>query len=216
MSYHSGRIDEEDPYGANKLKLEFGEDNADKGQSGYVTKDSGVRAQFDSGMVRDTEDGKPRFDLTMPLDIPFEEQMWTRFAELMARGAEKYTERNWEQANSESELKRYLSSALRHFMQWYHGDTSEDHASAIFFNVTAAEAVKYKMSQGVEESVNEKTYEDFFKDIDAEPVSKQSNLVPYENCPYRKGGHQGKVCFQEGDSCYKCGWTLYGTEKESD
>lgn len=33
---------------------------------GYVTKDSGVRAEYASGMVRDTQDGKPRFDLVIP------------------------------------------------------------------------------------------------------------------------------------------------------
>lgn len=215
MNYHSGRIDEDDPYGANKLKYEFGEDNANKGEPerkaktsvDFVTKDSGVRAQFDSGMVRDTEDGKPRFDLTLPLDIPYDEQMLTRFAGLLARGAQKYTERNWEQANSQEELNRYYSSAFRHFIQWITGETDEDHAAAVWFNVQCAEYVKYKMSQNGKESVNEKTYEDFFKDIGAEPVLKQ-NIVPYENCPYRKGGHQGKVCFQEGDSCPKCGWTL--------
>jgi hypothetical protein len=116
-------------------------------EKGWTTKDSGERAQFDSGMVRDTEAGKPRFDLTMPQGIPFTEQMWTRFAGLMARGADKYTARNWEQANSQAELDRYLSSALRHFMQWYYGETDEDHAAAVYFNITAAEAVKWKLSQ---------------------------------------------------------------------
>lgn len=111
----------------------------------WQTKDSGKRAEFDSGMVRDTEEGKPRFDLLLPLDVPFKEQMLTRFADLMARGAEKYTERNWEQANSQSELDRYYSSAFRHFMQWVMGETDEDHAAAVFFNINAAETVKYKM-----------------------------------------------------------------------
>lgn len=111
----------------------------------YETKDSGERAEFGSGMVRDTEAGKPRFDLTEPLEIPYEEQMHTRFALLMARGAEKYTARNWEQANSQDELERYYSSAYRHFKQWLNGETDEDHAAAVFFNITAAEAVKYKL-----------------------------------------------------------------------
>lgn len=117
-------------------------------RNNWQTKDSGERAQFESGMVRDTEEGKPRFDLTQPLGIPYEEQMLTRFANLMARGAEKYNERNWEQANSQKELDRYYSSAFRHFMQWYHGDVSEDHASACFFNITAAETVKWKLANG--------------------------------------------------------------------
>lgn len=113
----------------------------------WETKDSGTRKEFDSGMKRDIEDGKPRFDLTEPLGIPYEEQMSTRFAGLMSRGAEKYDARNWEQANSEEEMARYYSSAYRHFKQWYHGETDEDHAAAVFFNITAAEALKYKLNQ---------------------------------------------------------------------
>lgn len=111
----------------------------------FETKDSGARAEFDSGMVRDTEEGKPRFDLMVPDGVPYEEQMLKRFADLMARGAEKYTERNWEQANSSAELNRYKSSAFRHFMQWLCGEEDEDHAAAVFFNLTAAETVKTKM-----------------------------------------------------------------------
>lgn len=114
----------------------------------FETKDSGKRAEFDSGMVRDTEDGKARFDLTIPKGVPYKYQMSTRLAELMARGAEKYDARNWEKASGQSELDRYESSAYRHFMQWINGETDEDNAAAVLFNITAAETVKYKMSQG--------------------------------------------------------------------
>ncbi|MGI5245463.1 dATP/dGTP diphosphohydrolase domain-containing protein [Dactylosporangium sp. CA-139066] len=111
----------------------------------FETKDSGERAQFASGMVRDTEKGKPRFDLLMPKGVPFREQMLTRFAALMARGAEKYAARNWEQADSEAELERMLSSAFRHFMQWMAGETDEDHAAAVMFNLMAAETLRWKL-----------------------------------------------------------------------
>jgi len=113
----------------------------------FETKDSGVRAEFASGMVRDTENGKARFDLLLPLGIPYEEQMLTRDAQLMARGAEKYEARNWEKANGEAELARYRSSALRHLMQWIAGERDEDHAAAVRFNIMAGEAVAYKMRQ---------------------------------------------------------------------
>lgn len=118
----------------------------------YVTKDSGERAEFESGMQRDTQSGKPRFDLLVPEGVPFEEQLLTRFAALMGRGAEKYAERNWEQANSAEELARMKSSAFRHFMQWLTGETDEDHAAAILFNVLAYETTAYKISQAEEES----------------------------------------------------------------
>lgn len=108
----------------------------------YETKDSGERIEFESGMHRDTIDGKPRFDLMMPLDLSYDDQMLVRFAELMARGAEKYGERNWEQANSVDEYRRFKASAFRHFMQWYLGEDDEDHAAAVFFNITGAEYVR--------------------------------------------------------------------------
>lgn len=110
----------------------------------FKTKDSGERAEYDSGMVRDTETGKARFDLLLPADVPYAAQMLTRFAELMARGAEKYSARNWELAEGEEELARYKSSAFRHLMQWISGEVDEDHAAAVMFNLMAAETVKYK------------------------------------------------------------------------
>lgn len=111
----------------------------------WETKDSGARSEYGSGMVRDTEEGKPRFDLIRPLGVPYEQQMLTRFAALMARGAAKYNARNWEKADSEEELKRYYSSAARHFEQWLAGEQDEDHAAAVYFNIMAAETLKYKL-----------------------------------------------------------------------
>lgn len=116
--------------------------------SDYVTKDSGVRAEYDSGMVRDTQEGKPRFDLLFPEGIPFEAQFLTRVAELMTRGIVKYGERNWEKANSPEELRRFKASGLRHHAQYQAGDAAEDHAAAVVFNLMAAEYVKYKIGQG--------------------------------------------------------------------
>jgi len=111
----------------------------------YITKDSGKRATFDSGMVRDTTKGKPRFDLISPLDIPYEEQMLYRRAMLMERGCAKYGERNWEKANSIEELHRAKESAYRHFMQWFFGLKDEDHATAVQFNIDEAELIEYKL-----------------------------------------------------------------------
>jgi hypothetical protein len=81
----------------------------------------------------------------IPRGIPFEELYLTRIANLYARGAEKYDERNWEKANSQKELDRALESAFRHFMQWYAGETDEDHAAAVFFNINEAETIRTKL-----------------------------------------------------------------------
>ncbi len=119
----------------------------------FETKDSGERAVFDSGMQRDTESGKPRFDLLIPEGVPFDDQLLTRFAALMARGAEKYTERNWEQATGDAELVRFKSSAFRHFMQWFCGERDEDHAAATLFNMMGFEATEFKMKDSLDASV---------------------------------------------------------------
>ena len=111
----------------------------------FITKDSGARQEYKSGMIRDLQLGKPRYDLCIPLEG---KTMFTRWAELMDRGAVKYGERNWEKANSKEELDRFKASAFRHFIQWFTGsDQEEDHAAAIYFNVQCAEYVKDKLTK---------------------------------------------------------------------
>lgn len=112
--------------------------------SEFTTKDSGERVEFESGMRRDTANGKPRFDLLVPDDVPYQDQFLTRLAGLMARGSEKYGDRNWELASSDEEMRRFKSSAYRHFMQWFTGETDEDHAAATVFNLLAHETIKAK------------------------------------------------------------------------
>lgn len=108
----------------------------------FITKDSGAREEFTSGMVRDVQDDKPQYDL---VDWP----MIERWALLMGRGAKKYGRHNWKKATGEAELDRFKASALRHMVQWFSGATDEDHAAACYFNIAGAEMVKAKMS-GVE------------------------------------------------------------------
>jgi hypothetical protein len=107
-------------------------------------KDSGKRLSFASGMVRDVDDTKPAFDLVIPERVPYEELMLTRWAELLRKGAIKYSRRNWEKADSQEELDRAKASAFRHFMQWFSGETDEDHAAAVFFNINEVETIRYK------------------------------------------------------------------------
>lgn len=106
----------------------------------FETKDSGQREEFPSGMVRDTQDNKPRYDL-------IDEPMLTRWALLMMRGAIKYGEDNWRKADSQEELKRFQASGFRHFIQWIRGDEDEDHAAAVFYNIAAYEATKRKLER---------------------------------------------------------------------
>lgn len=121
----------------------------------FETSDSGVRSEYASGMVRDTNAGKARFDLLHPKDVPYSDQFLTRCAELMARGAEKYSDRNWEKAAGTEELERFKESAARHFQQWLNGETDEDHASAVFFNLLGYETTQYKLGKEPDAQANE-------------------------------------------------------------
>ena len=104
----------------------------------FETKDSGRREEFQTGMVRDVQDDKPRYDL---IDAVF----LKRWAELMARGAKKYGENNWRKASTQEELTRFRASAIRHMFQYLDGDRSEDHAVAVAFNLAGAEMVSEKL-----------------------------------------------------------------------
>jgi hypothetical protein len=103
--------------------------------SEFQLRDSGERQQFDSGMVRDIQDGKILYHLVAS------GPMLKRWAIHLTAGAKKYTEDNWMLASGDEELKRFRASAFRHFMQWYNGERDEDHAAATFFNVNGVEYV---------------------------------------------------------------------------
>lgn len=87
--------------------------------------DSGERSQFSTGAVRDTGAGKGRFDLISPYALK-------RLAVHYENGAKKYGDRNWEKGIP---LARFLDSALRHLNTFRDGDRSEDHLSAVLWNV---------------------------------------------------------------------------------
>ncbi len=111
----------------------------------YEIKDSGERKEFESGMVRDTAANKTEFDRVA--DGP----MLRRWAEHLTKGCVKYPDvspglPNWTLAADIPEYIRFRKSAFRHFIQWFLGDTDEDHAAAVFFNINGAEYVKKRFS----------------------------------------------------------------------
>lgn len=110
-------------------------------------KDSGERIEFASGMVRDISSNKPAFNYILPKDIPFTDQMLTRVAEHLRKGAIKYSPRNWERADSHEEAERARESALRHMIQWLTGEDDEDHAAATIINVIFAETMSFKANR---------------------------------------------------------------------
>ena len=121
----------------------------------FVTRDSGAREEFDSGMVRDTAAGKVRWHLVA--DGP----MLGRWAGLLTRGADKYQDdearakgepNNWLKARGQGEYQRFRESAFRHFMDWFYGKEDEDHGAAVFFNINGAEFVREVMEGGQAET----------------------------------------------------------------
>lgn len=104
----------------------------------YQVKDSGVRQEYPSGMVRDTTKNKTLWSLV------YDGPMLKRWAEHLTKGARKYSARNWMKAGGDEEKERATDSAARHFAQWMAGETDEDHAAAVFFNINVVEYVKEK------------------------------------------------------------------------
>lgn len=114
--------------------------NTIRGEGEYITKDSGKRLDFASGMRRDVSDDKPQYDLVWRPGIK-------RLAQLMGRGAKKYGKHNWMKASGQEEFDRFRESALRHMFQWMDGETDEDHMAAVIFNLFGAEYVKQKLNE---------------------------------------------------------------------
>lgn len=90
---------------------------------------------YPSGMVRSDPRGKTNYLLIR------RGPMYERWAQHMTKGA---LGDNWMRASSVEERQHFIESACRHFEAWLRGDTDEDHAAAIFFNINGAEYVLRK------------------------------------------------------------------------
>jgi hypothetical protein len=87
--------------------------------------DSGQRERFATGSVRDTREGKGRYDL-----LPF--HALYRLARVYEKGALKYGEHNWRKGQP---LSRFLDSALRHLCRYAEGFRDEDHLAQALWNI---------------------------------------------------------------------------------
>lgn len=101
-------------------------------------KDSGKRAEYDTGAVRDTAEGKGRFDL-LPMHA------LKRLAQTFEKGCKKYGERNWERGIP---THRYADSALRHLSQAVNGETDEDHLAQAAWNVMCLIDTRHRIETG--------------------------------------------------------------------
>ena len=90
----------------------------------FEIKDSGERQSFETGAVRDTQTGKPRYDLIPPTAL-------RRIAMHYGEGAVKYDEWNWSKG---MQYSRFYASMFRHLQDFAMGKTDEDHLAAVVFN----------------------------------------------------------------------------------
>lgn len=145
--------------------------------------DSGNRTKFETGAVRDIQEGKGRCDL-MPLDVVAEythdiicheldmfvcsgdvnclyrclshfevhwddgktreidaiekQRIYTMLLEVakhFEEGCKKYGENNWKKGIP---VKRYIDSAIRHYLKFQRGDKDEPHDRAFCWNIMCA------------------------------------------------------------------------------
>jgi hypothetical protein len=88
-------------------------------------KTTGKPRQFDTGAQRDNADGKLRMSLVPHKAL---NDVMVRYIQ----GADTYGENNWKKGMKHSVL---YDSAMRHLMQDFTGDNSEDHLGAALWNI---------------------------------------------------------------------------------
>lgn len=105
----------------------------------YEIKDSGKRKEFSTGAVRDTSEGRGRFDLLPLLALQ-------DLAVHYEKGACKYLDRNWEKGIPTS---RMFDSGIRHAVQFFLGKEDEDHLIAAIWNLIGLREIKNRIKLGI-------------------------------------------------------------------
>ena len=108
-------------------------------ESYSTLQDSGGRQEISTGSVRDTREGKGRYDLIAMYAL-------FRLARHYENGAIKYGDRNWEKGQN---LSRYLDSAMRHLCKYIAGSRDEDHLAAVAWNVFAYMETEHRIEAGL-------------------------------------------------------------------
>jgi hypothetical protein len=94
---------------------------------------------FNTGAMRDCDEGKIRPDLVSPFAME-------RLGELLRLGAAQYSERNYERGMP---VSRCLASLYRHLIKFQQGCADEDHLAAVIFNAVAIIHVQEMVKRGV-------------------------------------------------------------------
>lgn len=128
--------------------------------SKFSIKDHGVREQMSTGSKRDTQKGKPRYDLVPSSTV-------TKLAMHYGQGAEKYGDRNWQKGQP---ITRYMGSAERHFQYFKMGLTDEPHLIACIWNLVAIDWTLDAIASG-----------QLPAELDDRPPSMKENYQPHLN-----------------------------------
>ena len=110
--------------------------------------DSGERAEFQTGAVRDMHEGKGRFDL-LPMCVLM------RLAKHYEKGALKYEERNWEKG---IDAHSFADSAFRHLVKYMDGWDDEDHLIAAIWNLCGLAWTEEKKPELVDIPARQQSY----------------------------------------------------------
>lgn len=94
----------------------------------HALPDTGARAEYDTGAVREADPNKPALEGISPYAL-------IRLGALLTKANAKYgSYRNWEKGIP---VTRYIGGILRHTLAYMMRDTSEDHLAAIMWNAMA-------------------------------------------------------------------------------
>lgn len=161
-------------------------------QARRITKDTGEREVNElSGFRRDTQNDKFKFsehgimliekfleyhdidnsaglntDYDMEVDADnayyIHPLLLNRLQSLMVRGAKKYGAGNWLRGDY---MSRPFDSLVRHMLQFYLGDTSEDHLAAMVFNIMCLMVYEHNLQYNKEFTDEEGNKLDTFKEF---------------------------------------------------
>jgi cell division protein YceG involved in septum cleavage len=167
--------------------------------SEYEIKETPELAKFaETGAVRSSAEGRGRYDLVPQIVID-------RFAKHLEKGAKKYTDNNWQKGMN---IRRCLSSLLRHAFQVLTGDETEDHLAAIIFNAGAVMFFRDKIKNGERPESLEDLFDDdqfrryYGRDRTAVCVPKEPPAWPIIKNTTGRTISAGEVMAKYGDDRY--------------
>jgi hypothetical protein len=92
-------------------------------------------------MVRGSTEGKVNYLLV------YDGPMLDRWAAHLTKAAPSKGKRNWMNARTPEDLERFREGFARHARQWLAGETDEDHAAAVVFNLNGALYVMERLNE---------------------------------------------------------------------